>query len=164
MAFDADRSDWHGSGLTNFPTFAAHLQGIQTLILTYSNIGANFTRFPPAFAFIIIFGLPGWLTRLFEAAGLIEGLNISSIGGLMMVDCHFQICLGLLKVFHDLKTLTPEIEEAARLLPVSQLTFCWRIGLPVLTPSLIGTLVLLFANAMGTCATAFALAGAMAPL
>jgi putative spermidine/putrescine transport system permease protein len=47
---------------------------------------------------------------------------------------------------------------------VSRLTFWRRIGLPILAPSLIGAAVLLFANAMGTYATAFALAGGNATL
>ncbi len=134
-------------------------QGVQTLILTYSNIGANFTGFPLAFAFIIMFGLSGSFTLLLKAAGLIENLNIYSIGGLVMVYSYFQVCLGILVIFPSLKALTVEIEEAARLLGVSRLTFWLRIGLPVLAPSLAGAAVLLFANAMGTYATAFALAG-----
>ncbi len=134
-------------------------EGIQTLILTYSNIGANFTGFPLAFAFIIMFGLSGSFTLLLKAAGLIDDLNIYSIGGLVLVYSYFQICLGILVIFPSLSAITPEIEEAAKLLGVSRLTFWRRIGLPILAPSLLGASVLLFANAMGTYATAFALAG-----
>ncbi len=138
--------------------------GVQTMILTYSNIGANFTGFPLAFAFIIMFGLSGSFTLLLKAAGLIEDLNIYSIGGLVLVYSYFQICLGILVIFPSLSAITVEIEEAARLLGVSRLTFWRRIGLPILAPSLIGAAVLLFANAMGTYATAFALAGGNATL
>jgi putative spermidine/putrescine transport system permease protein len=132
---------------------------LQTLILTYSNIGANFTGFPLAFAFIIMFGLSGSFTLLLKAAGLIQDLNIYSIGGLVMVYAYFQVCLGILVIFPSLAAITVDVEEAALLLGVSRLTFWRRIGLPILAPSLIGAAVLLFANAMGTYATAFALAG-----
>jgi len=138
--------------------------GLQTMILTYSNIGANFTGFPLAFAFIIMFGLSGSFTLLLKAAGWIEDLNIYSIGGLVLVYSYFQICLGILVIFPSLSAITVEIEEAARLLGVSRVTFWRRIGLPILAPSLIGAAVLLFANAMGTYATAFALAGGNAAL
>lgn len=134
-------------------------QGVQRLILTYSNIGANFTGFPLAFAFIIMFGISGSFTLLLKAAGLIQDLNIYSISGLVLVYSYFQVCLGILVIFPSLQALTTEMEEAARLLGVSRLTFWRRIGLPVLAPSLVGAAVLLFANAMGTYATAFALAG-----
>ena len=134
-------------------------QGVQTLILTYSNIGANFTGFPLAFAFIIMFGISGSFTLLLKSAGLIQDLNIYSISGLVLVYSYFQVCLGILVIFPSLQALTTEMEEAARLLGVSRLTFWRRIGLPVLAPSLVGAAVLLFANAMGTYATAFALAG-----
>ena len=41
----------------------------------------------------------------------------------------------------------------------------WRkVGLPLLAPALVGTFVLLFANAMGTYATAYALVGGNANL
>lgn len=133
--------------------------GLQQLVLTYSNIGANFTGFPLAFAFIILFGLNGSFTLLLQKAGLVKELNIYSIGGLALVYCWFQVPLGVLLVYPSLQAITPEIEDAARVVGASRVAFWQRIGLPILAPSLIGTFILLFANAMGTYATAFALAG-----
>jgi putative spermidine/putrescine transport system permease protein len=46
----------------------------------------------------------------------------------------------------------------------SAFSFWRRIALPILRPALIGTFVLLFANAMGTYATAYALVGGNANL
>jgi putative spermidine/putrescine transport system permease protein len=137
---------------------------VQSLMLTYANIGANFTGFPLAFAFIIMFGLSGTFTLILQRLGLIQDLNIYSTGGLVLVYSYFQVCLGILVLFPALRALTPEMDEAAAMLGVPRWRFWWRIGLPVLRPSLIGAAILLFANAMGTYATAFALAGGNANL
>jgi putative spermidine/putrescine transport system permease protein len=136
----------------------------QTLLLTYANIGANFTGFPLAFAFIILFGISGALTLLMIQLGLVAQFNIYSISGLVLVYCYFQVPLAVLLIFPSLQVLTPEIEEAAVLVGASRIAFWRRIGFPMLTPSLLSTSVLLFANAMGTYATAFALVGGNANL
>lgn len=138
--------------------------GVRNLILTYANIGANFTGFPIAFAFIIMFGLSGSFTLLLVRLGIVEELNIYSTGGLMLVYSYFQIPLGLLLLFPGLDAITPDIEEAARQMGASRITFWRRVGLPILAPALIGCFVMLFANAMGTYATAFALVGGNANL
>jgi putative spermidine/putrescine transport system permease protein len=57
-----------------------------------------------------------------------------------------------------------EIEEAAYLMGASRWRFWRRIGLPILAPSLASALLLLFANAMGTYATVWALVGGSANL
>lgn len=132
---------------------------LQRIVLTYSNLCANFTGFPVAFAFIIMFGLGGFFTLLLTRMGVIDGSNIYSTGGLILVFSYFQIPLGLLLVYPSLGALTPEIIEAARLMGTSRPSFWWHIGIPILWPSLLGSFILLFANAMGTYATAFALAG-----
>ena len=46
----------------------------------------------------------------------------------------------------------------------TRLAFWRKIGLPILAPSLVSAFVLLFANSMGTYATAFALVGGNANL
>ena len=137
---------------------------IQNLILTYANIGANFTGFPIAFAFIIMFGLSGSFTLLLVKWGIVKELNIYSTGGLMLVYSYFQIPLALLLLFPGLGAITPDVEEAAHQMGASRLTFWRRIGLPLLAPALISCFVMLFANAMGTYATAFALVGGNANL
>jgi putative spermidine/putrescine transport system permease protein len=137
---------------------------LQQVVLTYSNIGSNFTGFPLAFAFIIMFGLSGSFTLLLAKAGLVDQFNIYSTGGLVLVYAYLQVQLAVLLLFPSLGALTPEIEESAALVGASRLAFWWRIGLPILAPSLIGSFILLFANAMGTYATAFALVGGNANL
>jgi putative spermidine/putrescine transport system permease protein len=137
---------------------------LRQAVLTYANIGANFTGFPLAFAFIILFGLSGSVTLILARAGLADGINIYSVGGLILVYAYLQVQLGLLLIYPALGAITAEIEESAALMGASRLTFWWRIGLPVLAPSLADSFILLFANAMGTYATAFALVGGNANL
>lgn len=138
--------------------------GIRRLVLSYANIGANFTGFPIAFAFVIMFGFSGFFTLLLVHAGIVKALNIYSMGGLVLVYAYFQIQLALLLLFPALAAITPDIREAAHLMGASTVSFWLRIGLPILMPALIGTFVFLFANAMGTYATAYALVGGNANL
>jgi putative spermidine/putrescine transport system permease protein len=137
---------------------------LERFVLTYSNLCANFTGFPVAFAFIIMFGISGFFTLLLARLGLGDGLNIYSTGGLAVVFSYFQIPLGLLLIYPSLGAITPEIVEAAQLMGTRRLSFWLRIGLPILWPALLGSFILLFANAMGTYATAFAVAGGNANL
>ena len=55
--------------------------------------------------------------------------------------------------------LRKEWMESAQNLGANSLQFWWEIGLPVLVPSLVAGLVLLFANAYGAYATAYTLTG-----
>lgn len=137
---------------------------LRQAVLTYANIGSNFTGFPLAFAFIIMFGLSGSFTLLLARAGIAEHLNIYSTAGLVVVYAYLQIQLAVLLLFPSIAAITGDIEEMAEMVGASRLAFWWRIGLPILAPSLIGSFILLFANAMGTYATAYALVGGNANL
>ena len=53
--------------------------------------------------------------------------------------------------------LREDWRESAELLGASTWQFWWHIGLPVLTPALLGTFVILLANALGAYATVYAL-------
>jgi putative spermidine/putrescine transport system permease protein len=137
---------------------------VQQLVLISSNIGANFTGFPLAFAFVILLGVSGSFTLLMQRIGLLTDFTIYSRTGLVIVYSYFQILLGILLVFPSLGAVTKDLQESAYLMGASRWTFWRRIGLPILAPSLIGAFLLLFANAMGTYATAWALVGGSANL
>jgi len=111
-------------------------------------------------AFTILAGVNGVVTLLLVRSGLVHDLNIYSLQGLMLVYAYFQVPFAVLVLFPSLDALTPDLAEQARLMGASRLTFWWRIGLPMLAPSLIGSFILLFANAMG----AYALIGGGANL
>ncbi len=135
---------------------------LQQFVLICSNIGANFTGFPLAFAFVIMLGVSGSFTLLLARAGLIGDFNVYSTTGLVIVYSYFQILFAILLVLPGLAAITPDIEEAAFLMGASRFAFWWRIGLPIIAPNLAGAFLLLFANAMGTYATAWALVGGSA--
>ncbi len=139
-------------------------EGLRRLILTYSNIAANFVGVPLAFAFIIMFGLNGAFTLILKRYGLVDELNIYSFGGLILVYSYFQVSLAALLIFPALSGITFDLDDAAQIMGVSRVRFWWRVGLPILRNSLIAVFCLLFANAMGTYATVYALVGGSANL
>ncbi len=147
---------------------AAHLRrvsgALRRLVLTYSNIAANFVGVPLAFAFIIMFGFNGAFTLILKRYGLVNEINVYSFGGLILVYSYFQVSLAALLLYPALAAITTEIEEAARLMGVSRARFWRRVGLPIIRNPLIAVYCLLFANAMGTYATVYALVGGSANL
>ena len=145
---------------------ALHRRGAaaQRRFLTLFNVASNFVGVPLALAFTILAGVNGVVTLLLVRSGLVKDFNIYSLQGLMLVYAYFQIPFAVLVVFPSLGALTPELGEQALLMGASRVTYWRRIGLPVLAPSLVGSFILLFANAMGTYATAYALIGGGANL
>ena len=135
---------------------------VQQFVLICSNIGANFTGFPLAFAFVIMLGVSGTFTLLLARIGLIDDFNIYSTTGLVIVYAYFQILFAILLLLPGLSAITQEIEEAAFLMGATRYAFWRRIGLPIIAPNLVSAFLLLFANAMGTYATAWALVGGSA--
>lgn len=112
---------------------------VQQLISICANIGANFTGFPLAFAFVILLGISGSFTLLFARMGILQGFNIYGTTGLVIVYSYFQILFAILLLLPGLGALTTEIREAAFLMGASMLA--WRrIGLPILAPSLISAI------------------------
>jgi putative spermidine/putrescine transport system permease protein len=135
---------------------------VQQFVVICSNIGANFTGFPLAFSFVILLGVSGSFTLLMKRIGLFQDFNVYSTSGLVIVYAYFQVLFAILLVLPALAALTPDLEEAAHLVGASRFAFWRRIGIPILAPSLLGAFLLLFANAMGTYATAWALVGGSA--
>jgi putative spermidine/putrescine transport system permease protein len=86
------------------------------------------------------------------------GFSVYYFWGLVLAYVYFQLPLMILVTLPALSALRPEWREAATNLGASNFTYWWRVALPVLLPSLIAATMLLFANAFGAFATAFALA------
>jgi putative spermidine/putrescine transport system permease protein len=137
---------------------------VQRRFLTLFNVASNFVGVPLALAFTILAGVNGVVTLLLVRSGLVQDFSIYSLNGLVLVYSYFQVPFAVLVTFPALGALTPDLAESARLMGASRLAFWWRIGLPVLGRSLVGAFILLFANAMGTYATAYALIGGGANL
>ena len=77
--------------------------------------------------------------------------------GVVLAYVYFQIPLMILVVAPAIDGLKLEWREAAESLGANNVTYWRRIGLPVLTPALLGAFFLLFVNAFSAYATAQAL-------
>ena len=132
---------------------------LKNAVMLFSNMIANFSGIPLAFAFVILFGASGFFTTLLSASGVLNGFDLYSARGLLLVYVYIQFPIALLLIYPALDGLKDEWQEAAGLLGANRLKYWQSIGIPVIMPPLLGTMIILFANAMGTYATAFALTG-----
>jgi putative spermidine/putrescine transport system permease protein len=138
-------------------------KGIRSPLLTFSGVASNFAGVPLAFAFIATLGPVGlitvWLRTEFGINLRAMGFNLLSFNGLVVTYLFFQIPLMILIITPALDGLKREWREAAEVLGATGAQYWRMVALPILFPSLLGTFALLFANAFGAVATAFALAG-----
>jgi len=137
-------------------------EGIRSAVLTFSGVASNFAGIPLAFAFLATLGRLGLMTVVLKMVGLDiykAGFNILSFWGLTITYLYFQIPLMILIIAPAIDGLKKEWGEAAATLGATPGQFWRYVGLPVLWPNLLGTLSLLFANAFGAIATAYALTG-----
>ncbi|MGG7597889.1 ABC transporter permease [Pseudomonas sp. WC1] len=130
---------------------------LRDFVSAFANMTSNFAGVPLAFAFIILLGFNGALTLLLKQVGLLGDFSIYSKTGLILVYTYFQIPLGVLLLYPAFDALREDWRESAALLGASHWQFWRHIGLPVLTPALLGTFVILLANALGAYATVYAL-------
>ena len=130
---------------------------LRNWVLAVTNMTSNMAGVPLAFAFIVILGTNGAITLLLRQGLGIEGFNLYSMNGLLLVYTYFQIPLALLLLYPAFDNLNDDWRDAASLLGASPLRYVWHVALPVLAPALLGTFILLFANSMGAYASAYAL-------
>ncbi|RUW36810.1 MULTISPECIES: ABC transporter permease subunit [unclassified Mesorhizobium] len=136
---------------------------LRNTVTTFSGVASNFAGVPLSFAFIATLGRLGFVTLIlrdwFGVNLYASGFNLISFLGLSITYLYFQIPLMVLIITPALEGLRREWREAAEILGASGRQYWRMIALPVLWPSLLGTLALLFANAFGAVATAIALTG-----
>ncbi|QCI11238.1 ABC transporter permease subunit [Pseudomonas putida] len=130
---------------------------LRDFVSAFANMTSNFAGVPLAFAFIILLGFNGALTLLLKQIGLLQDFSIYSKSGLILVYTYFQIPLGVLLLYPAFDALREDWRESAALLGANHWQYWRHIGLPVLTPALLGTFVILLANALGAYATVYAL-------
>ena len=130
---------------------------LRNFVNAFANMTSNFSGVPLAFAFIILLGFNGSITIMLKQAGIIEDFNLYSKTGLIILYTYFQIPLGVLLLYPAFDALREDWRESAALLGANSWQFWRYIGVPVLTPALLGTFVILLANALGAYATVYAL-------
>jgi putative spermidine/putrescine transport system permease protein len=136
---------------------------VRPTLLTFSGVASNFAGVPLAFAFLATLGRTGLVTvllvSLFDFNIYRAGFNLLSFWGLALTYMYCQIPLMVLIMAPAIDGLKREWREAAANLGGSTVDYWRYVGLPVLWPTLVGTALLLFANAFGAVATAYALTG-----
>lgn len=130
---------------------------LRNFVNAFANMTSNFSGVPLAFAFIILLGFNGTFTIMLKQAGIIQDFNLYSKTGLIILYTYFQIPLGVLLLYPAFDALREDWRESAALLGANGWQYWRHIGLPVLTPALLGTFVILLANALGAYATVYAL-------
>ena len=133
---------------------------IQHALITLSDVTTNFAGAPLAFAFVVILGMNGVITQFFLQYfhyELYPTFSIYSFSGLTLAYIYFQLPLMVLLILPAFAGIKKEWQESAQSLGATTFRFWWHIGIPVLMPSLIAGVTLLFANAFGAYATAYTL-------
>jgi putative spermidine/putrescine transport system permease protein len=132
---------------------------VRERLLILSNLTSNFSGVPLAFAFIVLLGNSGLFTLAFEAFGWDLSFSLYSWSGLLLIYIYFQLPLAIMLLYPIYYGIQQQWKDAAALLGASSLMFWKKIGLPILFPGIAGTFTILFANAMGAYASAYALTG-----
>lgn len=128
-------------------------------MLMIINMTTNFSGVALAFAYIILFGYSGILTMALRHFNIDSEVTLYTWTGVIMVYIYFQIPLGVLLLYPLYDGIREDWKQAAHLLGSSGINFWLKIGIPVMFPGIIGAFGILFANAMGSYATAYALVG-----
>jgi putative spermidine/putrescine transport system permease protein len=128
--------------------------------IAFSGVAANLGGLPLAFAFIATLGAQGLATKILKTGGIdliSHGITVYSFWGLVVVYLYFQIPLMVLVTIPAIDGLKPAWREAAQNLGSTSFGYWRRVGIPVLAPSILGGMLLLFANAFSAYATAYVL-------
>jgi putative spermidine/putrescine transport system permease protein len=141
---------------------------LRSMLITFSGVASNFAGVPLAFAFVATLGRTGFITallkNLFHLNIYNQGFNLYSFAGLSLTYMYFQFPLMVLIMAPALDGLKREWREAAENLGASTTQYWLQVAMPILLPSLLGSMILLFGNAFGAYATAYALTGGTLPI
>ena len=132
------------------------VRGVFTLIL---NMMSNFSGVPLAFAFMVLMGNSGVLTIMGRTWGIpfLADFDLYGSQGLVILYIYFQIPLATLLLLPAFSGIRKEWREAAIILKATSIDYWFKIVIPNLMPSILGTLSVLFSNALAAYATAYAL-------
>src|ERR1041384_296485 len=162
-----------GGGILGFMlAYAVTVGGLPTpvrsLLITFSGVASNFAGVPLAFAFVATLGRTGIITALLRNVFHVNinqvGFNLYSFVGLSLTYMYFQFPLMVLIMAPALDGLKREWREAAENLGATTLQYWTQVAMPILLPSILGAMILLFGNAFGAYATAYALTGGTLPI
>jgi putative spermidine/putrescine transport system permease protein len=156
-----------GGGIFGFLLAYAAIRGglpkfMRSSLMTFSGVASNFAGVPLAFAFIALLSPTGMLIGWLRALGYnpyFHGFTLYTFWGLSIVYMYFQFPLMVLIIAPAIDGLRREWLEASENLGASSFQYWRYVALPILLPSIMGTMILLFGNSFGAFATAQALTG-----
>ena len=140
---------------------------LRRMMTSLCGVLAQFGGVTLAFAFMATVGRQGFLTLWLKNIGIdLAGSTwlYEPDKGLMLVYTYFQIPLMLIVFLPAVEGLRPQWREAAESLGGSTWDYWRHVGGPILAPSFIGAMLLLFTNAFSAYATAEALISQGSPL
>ena len=130
---------------------------MRRLVATASGVLANFGGINLTFMFIATLGSTGVLTTWLTVVHLNPanlGFNLYSFYGVAVVYMYFQVPLMVLVITPALGGLRASWREAASNMGASSWRYWRHVGIPVLMPSVLGGMLLLFGSAFAAYATA----------
>jgi putative spermidine/putrescine transport system permease protein len=141
---------------------------LRQLVIAGSGVLAQFGGVMLAFAFLATFGFNGLATLFVRDVIHVDVLTdaswLYSLTGLVIVYTYFQIPLMLIVFLPSLDGLRQEWYDASASLGGTSWSFWRNVGGPILAPSFLGALLLLFTNAFSAYATAAALISQGSPI
>ena len=156
-----------GGGVFGFILAYSAIRGglprfMRSSLMTFSGVASNFAGIPLAFAFIALLSPTGLLTNWLKAININiydHGFTLYKFWGLSAAYMYFQFPLMVLIIAPAIDGLRREWLEASENLGASTFQYWRYVAFPILLPSILGTMILLFGNSFGAFATAQALTG-----
>jgi putative spermidine/putrescine transport system permease protein len=133
---------------------------LRQVVITASGVFANFGGVPLAFLFIASLGSTALVTGWLNDIGIniySAGFSLYTVSGVVIVYMYFQVPLMVLIILPALEGLRPAWREAAENLGARSWQYWRYVGGPVLMPSFLACVLLLFGSALSAYATAEAL-------
>jgi putative spermidine/putrescine transport system permease protein len=133
---------------------------LKRIVSTASGVFAQFGGVPLAFLFIATLGTTGLVTDWLKALGFdpwSHGFDLYKLLGVAIVYTYFQLPLMVLVITPALEGLRPAWREAASGMGARGWQYWRYVGGPVLFPSFLGGVLLLFGGSLSAYATAEAL-------
>ncbi len=140
---------------------------LRRLVTSVCGVLAQFGGVTLAFAFIATLGISGVVSVWLDAhvgTSLTSSTWLFSLPGLVLVYAYFQIPLMVIVFLPALDGIRVQWREAASNLGATTGQYWRYVGLPLLTPAFLGSLLLLFANSFAAYATAAALISQGSPI
>jgi putative spermidine/putrescine transport system permease protein len=140
---------------------------LRSALMTFSGVASNFAGIPLALAFAYTLSQTAALTVILRNLGIdiyAGDFKLFSKFGIEIAYLYFQFPLMVLIIAPAIDGLKREWREAAENMGASSFDYWRRVALPILTPTLLGSMILLFGNSFGAQATAYQLTAGQVPL